>query len=84
MKGTSKQEVDKVTITRNNTTMEYTTQGTMENALFIEGTRRFSQTENEPPMQKHLIDLIGYWGQKAGAQQILDGTFDSSIANKKI
>ena len=34
-------------------------------------------------MQKHLIDLIGYWGQKARAQQILDGTFDSSIANNK-
>ena len=55
----------------------------MEQALFKEGTQRFSQSENEPPMQEDITNLVGFWGEKEPASQILEGTFDTSIVKDK-
>ena len=55
----------------------------MEQALFKEGTQRFSQSENEPPMQEDITDLVGFWGEKESASQILEGTFDTSAVKDK-
>ena len=50
LKGATKHDVEKVTVNNNGTIQECTTQISMEQALFKEGTPRFSQSENEPPM----------------------------------
>ena len=83
LKGTTKHEVDKVTININGTIQECTTQISMEQALFKEGTRRFSQSEREPPMHDAITSLVGFWGEKESASQILKGTFDTSSVQDK-
>ena len=83
LKGITKHDVDKVTININGTIQECTTQISMEQALFREGTRRFSQSENEPPMQEDITNLVGFWGEKEPASQILEGTFDTSAVKDK-
>ena len=50
MKGNVRQGVEKVTITENGITRKCNTPSAVERALFMEGRRRFSQTENKPPM----------------------------------
>ena len=55
----------------------------MEEALFIEGTRRFSQTDNETPMDPAVTEQIGFWGEKEGASQILQGTFNTNHIQDK-
>ena len=64
LKGTTKHEVDKVTININGTIQECTTQISMEQTLFKEGTHRFSQSEREPPMHEAITSLVGFWGEK--------------------
>jgi hypothetical protein len=47
----------------------------IEEAFIGEGTRRFSQTNGGPLMQKDFIDRVGYQAELPGAQEILDGTY---------
>jgi hypothetical protein len=37
--------------------------------------RRFSQSEQTPPMKQNILDMIGLYAEKEGAEQILSGTF---------
>ena len=51
----------------------------MEEALFVEGGKRFSQTKNEPPMDHKVTKETRFWGQKEGVNHILQGSFDVNI-----
>ena len=75
----TKEEIRLVTITQNGITKECNSRQSTEEALIIEGTRRFSQTEKEPPIQPYITHLVGFWGQKEASRQILEGVFDSSV-----
>jgi hypothetical protein len=47
----------------------------METACITENERRFSQTEDNPPMNKDILSLVGLVAEEEGADQILKGTF---------
>jgi hypothetical protein len=47
----------------------------IETACMEEGTRRFSQTESTPLMQPAFVARVGYHAELAGADEILQGTF---------
>ena len=48
----------------------------MEHVCITENERRFSQSEGTPPMQQNLLDRIGLYAEKEGAEEILAGTFE--------
>ena len=68
--------MNKVTVMENGNTKECVTKEEMEEALFVEGNRRFSQTNNEPPMEKCIIERMGFCAETEDAQAILDGQLD--------
>jgi hypothetical protein len=61
--------------TEDNERIECTTKYSMETACILENERRFSQTEDTPPMSAELLDRIGEVAEEEGAEQILAGTF---------
>ena len=75
LKSTDRQLVDQVTFTVEGNTTCCTTQEDMQSALFLEGHRRFSQTNGDPPMQHGITTSMGFYAETAEAQQVLDGTF---------
>ena len=79
MAGNCCQGVEKVIITENGVTGECCDRHSMETALFIEGRHGFSQTQLEPPMDRVLTNVIGFWGQHQGANDIFQGTFDVTV-----
>ena len=83
MKGSSRQRVEKVTITENGVTWECNAPSTMERVLVMEGMRRFSQTNREPPMNPKVTKAMSFWGQKPVVQKILRGEFDMSTVQDK-
>ena len=48
----------------------------MEQACIQENRTRFSQARNTPFLQKPLLDSVGLFAEKQGAEEILAGTFD--------
>ena len=68
MKGSMRQGVKKVTITENGVACECNAPSSMERALFMEGMRRFSQTNGESPMNPEVTKAMGFWGQKPAAE----------------
>ena len=48
----------------------------MEHACITKNKQQFSQSKGTPPMQPNLINRIGLYTEKQGAEQILGGTFD--------
>ena len=66
--------VTKIEITRSGETIELTTKADVEKACIDEHSIKFSQTNNTPPMQSPLCELLGDLANTTFCQNILLGT----------
>ena len=71
LKNTARTLVDIVTITVDGITTTCTSQTAMQEALFAEGHRRFSQTNLEPPMQPDITTSMGFYAETEQALSLI-------------
>ena len=65
--------VTKVFTTVDNLRLEYNTKEQIEKACIEENIRRFSQSQNTPPMDYNITERFGFFAEKEGVEGILGG-----------
>jgi hypothetical protein len=73
--GAPLQSVNAAAGNSNTDRVECTNKLSIEQAFACEGTRRFSQTNGSPLMQKEFLQRAGYLAELPGAKEILNGTY---------
>jgi hypothetical protein len=76
LKNKAQSSVTQVFITTSDgSRMECNSKQEIEDACIEENHRRFSQTNDTPPMEEWIVEAVGYCAESPGGQEILDGTF---------